>query len=65
MTFRNNGFDNLYKAEFQTSRKNYNSNSNSIYCYKIGTNNNLPKRRFEIVILILIHLMSEELNLIQ
>ena len=46
MTFRNNGFDNIYKVGCQTSRTNYNSNSNSIYNYKSGTNNSLLKRSF-------------------
>jgi len=46
MTFRNNGFDNLNKAGCQTSRTNYNSNSNSIYNYKSGTNNALQKRSY-------------------
>lgn len=44
MTFRNDGFDNLYKAGCQTSRTNYNSNSN--YNYKSGTNNMLQKRNY-------------------
>ena len=46
MTFRNNGLDNMYKVGFQTSRTNYNSNSNSIYNYKNGNNNILQKRSF-------------------
>jgi hypothetical protein len=46
MTFRNNGCDNLYKVGCQTSRTNYNSNSNSVYNYKSGTNNILQKRSF-------------------
>ena len=46
MTFRNNGSDNFNKAGCQTSRTNYNSNSNSIYNYKSGTNNSLQRRIF-------------------